>query len=70
MYVCICRQITESKIREVCRKGDGATSLSDLRKQLGVGVECGKCSSHARAVLREYHQSTSFDPSLATAIAV
>ena len=69
MYVCICRQITESQIRDLCRESDGA-SLSDLRKQLGVGLDCGKCGSHARSILRDYHQSATFNPALATAIPV
>ena len=69
MYVCICRQITEDQIRDLCRDS-GATSFSEVRNQLGVGLDCGKCGNHARSVLREYHQSATFDPTLATAIAV
>ena len=69
MYVCICRQITENQIRDLCRD-NGATSFAEVRNQLGVGIDCGKCGNHARSVLREYHQSAAFDPTLATAIAV
>ncbi len=69
MYVCICRQITEEQIRDVCRDS-GDASLSDVRRQLGLGLDCGKCGNHARSVLREYRQSASFNPSPATTIAV
>ena len=69
MYVCICRQITEDQIRDLCRD-NGASSYAEVRNQLGVGLDCGKCGNHARSVLREYQQSTTFDPALATAIAV
>ena len=68
MYVCICRQITENQIRELCQES-GAASLSQVREQLGVGLDCGKCGNHARSILREYRQSASFNPSLATAAA-
>ncbi|MCY4016765.1 MAG: (2Fe-2S)-binding protein [Gammaproteobacteria bacterium] len=67
MYVCICRQITESQIRDLCRES-GDPSLSNVRSQLGVGIDCGKCGNHTRSILREYHQSASFNPTLATAI--
>ncbi len=70
MYVCICRQITEDQIRDLCHSTGGNASFADVRSQLGVGLECGKCGNHARSVLREYRQSANFDPSLATAIAV
>ena len=30
MYVCICRQVTDHEIRDVCR--EGAVSLSELRE--------------------------------------
>ncbi len=68
MYVCICRQVTEDQIRDLCRES-GDASMSDVRQRLGVGLDCGKCGNHARGVLRECRQSASFNPSLATAIA-
>ncbi len=70
MYVCICRQITEDQIRDLCRKSGGAANFADMRRQLGVSLDCGKCGSHARSILREYHRSAAFDPALATAVAV
>lgn len=51
MYVCICKGITDSHIREAA--GNGCDSLRDLRRELGVGSQCAKCARHARQVLRE-----------------
>ena len=69
MYVCICRQITEDQIRDLCRDS-GASSFAEVRDRLGVGLDCGKCGNHARSILREYRRSAAFDPALATAVAV
>jgi bacterioferritin-associated ferredoxin len=41
MYICICKAVTESQIDEAY--GNGATSIRDLVKILGVGTECHKC---------------------------
>jgi len=58
MYVCICRQITDQQIRDVCR--DGKARMSDIRAHLGVASECGKCGQHARAIISEYSKSTPY----------
>ena len=51
MYVCICKGITDQQIRDtVC---DGACSLKEVSRQLGVGTCCGKCSQCARSVIEE-----------------
>ena len=51
MYVCICKGITDRDIREAA--ASGARSLKDLRRELGVASDCGKCASCAHEVLRE-----------------
>lgn len=51
MYVCICRAVTDHAIRRCV--DEGATSLRDLRRELGLGTQCGRCIPQARAVLRE-----------------
>lgn len=40
MYVCICHQVTEDKIRETLNQGHKG---SDALKKLGVGSGCGIC---------------------------
>ncbi|RVU32436.1 bacterioferritin-associated ferredoxin [Neptunomonas marina] len=56
MFVCICNGITDGDIRQAL--SEGATSVRDLHRELGVGNCCGKCTRTARDVLRE-HQSLS-----------
>ncbi len=51
MYVCICRAITDSQIRDEVRQG--ASSLREVGKNLGVASQCGKCGQHARSVIRD-----------------
>jgi len=51
VIVCICNCVSEREI-EAC-VAEGASSLKDLRDQLGVGRDCGKCVSCARQVLRD-----------------
>lgn len=58
MYVCICRQITDHQIRDLCR--GGASKLTDLQAKLGVGSECGKCSKLAQTIVNEYNKSTAY----------
>jgi len=51
MYVCICKSVTDRDIREAALRG--ACTLKDLRRELGVASDCGKCASCAREVLCE-----------------
>lgn len=51
MIVCVCNNISERKIHHALDAG--ATSLLDLRSDLGVGNCCGKCNSCAKTILRE-----------------
>ena len=51
MYVCVCKAVTESRIHQAAR--DGARTLKDLRRELGVTSECGRCAGCARNCLRE-----------------
>lgn len=51
MYVCVCSAVTERQIYQAARAG--ATTLKDLRRDLGVTSECGRCATCARQCLRE-----------------
>jgi bacterioferritin-associated ferredoxin len=51
MYVCLCKGVTDSQIKEAIY--DGATSVGQLRKCLGVASQCGKCGVSAREILQE-----------------
>jgi bacterioferritin-associated ferredoxin len=50
MYVCICQAVTDREIHQAAR--NGARTLRDLRRDLGVGVDCGRCASCARECLK------------------
>ncbi|HJV84752.1 MAG TPA: (2Fe-2S)-binding protein [Noviherbaspirillum sp.] len=51
MIVCVCQNVSESKIRQAVNSG--ITTMPALRTELGVGTCCGKCHSCAKTVLRE-----------------
>jgi bacterioferritin-associated ferredoxin len=49
MIVCVCKAVSDRQIRSAVR--DGATSLRDLTRDLGVGTCCGKCLPEAKSAL-------------------
>lgn len=57
MYVCVCQAVTDRQIREAAQ--GGARTLKDLRRDLGVTRDCGRCASCARECLEEAHQCQS-----------
>lgn len=54
MYVCVCKAVTDRQIREAAM--GGARTLKDLRRDLGVTSDCGRCASCARECLKEARQ--------------
>lgn len=50
MYVCLCKGITDTQIREAVDAG--AQSVRDVRNELGVSTQCGRCSVHVREVVQ------------------
>jgi len=57
MYVCICKGITDTQIRAAVE--DGASSVRDVRKSLGVASQCGRCGELASEIVRQ-----TLDPAL------
>ncbi|MFV0477627.1 MAG: bacterioferritin-associated ferredoxin [Parahaliea sp.] len=51
MYVCVCKGITDTQIRAAVQ--DGAGSIGDVHKRLGVASQCGKCGILTREIVRE-----------------
>jgi bacterioferritin-associated ferredoxin len=49
MIVCVCKAVSDRHIRAAVK--DGATSLRDLTRDLGVGTCCGKCLPEAKSAL-------------------
>ncbi|WII93949.1 (2Fe-2S)-binding protein [Kingella negevensis] len=50
MFVCICNAISDRKIQEAVAAG--ASSLTDLKNQLGVATCCGSCADLASSYLK------------------
>ena len=55
MYVCLCKNIKCSDIRDAA--ATGAASVRDLNRQFGLGAQCGKCVACARELLRDCSES-------------
>ena len=51
MYVCLCQGVTDGHIRDAIY--EGCCSYRDVRENLGVGTQCGKCACAAKQVVRE-----------------
>ena len=51
MIVCVCRRVSDHRIREAVR--DGAQTLEALQRELGVATQCGRCAECACQVMRE-----------------
>ena len=49
MYICLCKAVTDRKIRQAVK--EGACSVRDLQMSFGLGTCCGKCVPSAREVL-------------------
>ncbi|MAT64187.1 MAG: (2Fe-2S)-binding protein [Gammaproteobacteria bacterium] len=57
MYVCLCKNITSSQIRDAVETGR-AGCLRSLARELGVATQCGKCARCAREVVDSCARST------------
>ncbi|MDX1536197.1 bacterioferritin-associated ferredoxin [Arsukibacterium sp.] len=49
MYVCLCKAVSDKAIKQ--NIANGACTMRDLKANLGVGSQCGKCVSQASAIL-------------------
>ena len=49
MYVCLCKAITDSEIREAAETG--VADVEHLTEKLGVGGGCGTCLETAEAII-------------------
>lgn len=51
MYVCLCKGVSDRKIRESV--ADGARSWRDVQRDTGCGTQCGKCACVGKTIARE-----------------
>lgn len=66
MYICLCKAVTDSHIREAVEKG--ATNFGQVRKELGLASQCGKCGILAREVFNQSVQNDVDDNQLFYAV--
>lgn len=52
MYVCLCRAVTSSQVREAIHAG--ASDVDALADELGVGTGCGCCREFAQMLIDEH----------------
>ncbi len=49
MYICLCHAVTESDIQ--CAVEQGTRTMRELRDELKVATQCGRCASCAKTCL-------------------
>lgn len=57
MYVCICKQVTDSQIRRAVLDGK-VSHLRHLRRESGACSDCGLCSREAGKIIQEALKET------------
>ncbi|WP_280548684.1 MULTISPECIES: (2Fe-2S)-binding protein [unclassified Halomonas] len=55
MYVCICKNVTDHRIRDAVE--DGARSWREVQQVTGCGTQCGKCACTGKDITREAIQA-------------
>ncbi len=54
MYVCLCKGVTDRDIRTAIE--NGASTFRNLRNELGVSSQCGKCACITKELLTQYQE--------------
>jgi bacterioferritin-associated ferredoxin len=60
MYVCVCKAVTDTQIKQAI--DEGLRSRRELFKCLGVGGSCGKCNPHVKELLADHNQTLMQNP--------
>ena len=60
MYVCLCKAITDRQIRETVN--GGASTFAEVRRNLGVSTQCGKCFQQAKSIVETTVKKAPFEP--------
>lgn len=51
MYVCLCRGVTDSQIKQAV--AEGAQSVREVNDLLGTARQCGKCGLTTRDIVNQ-----------------
>lgn len=62
MYVCLCRGVTDSEIKEAISQG--IRTFQGLCQQLGVAQQCGKCDCEVKEILVEFSPQEAHQPEI------
>ncbi|MEM7401812.1 MAG: (2Fe-2S)-binding protein [Pseudomonadota bacterium] len=57
MFICICNQVTDTQLREEIERG--AETVRELKENLGVTNQCGKCGTCVKKCIKEHATSKS-----------
>lgn len=60
MYICLCKGVTESDVRETVRQGAG--DFTEVVERSGAGSGCGGCHGTLLTLLHEWGISTAGAP--------
>jgi bacterioferritin-associated ferredoxin len=61
MYVCLCKAVTDRQIKESIA-GGVCSSYADVRRELGVATQCGKCGQMAKTIIQTAVKKAEFGP--------
>jgi len=67
MYICLCNGITDRDIKSAAEQG--ICTMRELRRELGVGAQCGKCGKCAKQLLRSHVEDVTATPIPTIAVA-
>ena len=56
MYVCLCKAVTDTEIREAVEQG--AVHVTHLAERCGLGTGCGRCQESAPQLMEEHLADT------------
>ena len=62
MYVCLCKAVTDRQIKETVLSGAG--TFRDVRRELGVATQCGKCCQMAKSIVETTVRNAQFEPAV------
>ncbi|MFC3912991.1 (2Fe-2S)-binding protein [Pseudaeromonas sharmana] len=54
MYICLCQGVTDRDITDLLQQG--GVGMRQLRQQLKVGSQCGRCTCTVRQMVNSFYQ--------------
>ena len=52
MYICLCKAVSEQKIRKLIERG--AATLKEIQQESQAGTNCGTCVCYIQDIIREF----------------